>query len=487
MEKVLRLSKPTIRQVDDEKVRLCCDVLSGDTLHPLFYEVDKEYEKYLCFERSDSFVLALIPYAIRKGLDIECESPVTESLLHNLNVVLLPMLAKYDHRLKRAIKIIAKTDHTPIEGDAVGTGISLGVDSLYTVKTRMEAEQESFKLTHLLYTSSKSVKHESEPRKLEAKKAAKELGLPMVLITTNSREEFQVGHLRGHPFTNLSAIFALRKLFRIYYYSTAHEISQFSVQDNSIKSGDHYLLLIAHVFTTPGLSFYMSELHVPRDEKVKEIADWEIAQKYLRVCLANPKNCGISKKCKRTLLELDMYGKVELFRESFDVDYYLENRSWYFKESIKDELRGTIDGLAFMKPINDHFRKKEPELMRQAEALAIKEVALEKSLGVEETQSQKKENEKKRKLMKFEMLGKLDKLNESDVEHYLANKVLYFKELILKPDHRLTKKIHDYFWKKEPELMKQAEALVKKERKRRVLARRIKKVVPKKLYRKLKK
>ena len=465
--KVLRLSKPTIRQVDDEKVRLCCDVLEGDTLHSLYYETDHAYEKYLCFERSDSFVLAVLPYALREGLDIVCEAPVTEGLLHNLNIILLPLVVKYDHRLKRVIKVIGETDNSPIEGDAVGTGLSLGVDSLYTVKKKTEIELDTFKLTHLLYTSSKSVKHESEPRRVEARKAAEDLGLPLVIITTNARELFQVGHRYGHPFTNLSAIFALRKLFRIYYYATAYEITYFNVKNHSVSSGDQYVFLVAYALSTPGLDFYMSELHVPRDEKVKEIVDWEFAQKYLRVCLTSPTNCGISKKCKRTLLELDMHGSVEKFRESFDVDYYLANRSWYLKESIKDELRGTIDGSAFMKAINDHFREKDPELMKQAQDLAVKEMTQDKEWGVKKekymSESEKQENIKQRELMKYDMHGNLDALNESDVEHYLANKPLYFKQLILQPNYRLTKRLSDYFWEKEPRLMEQAEQLVLKD------------------------
>jgi len=452
-ERVLRLSKPKIQQVEGEKVQLYCDVVEGDVLHPLYYETDKEFEKYLCYERADSFVLAVFPYALREGLDIVCDAPLTASLLHNINVVLVPLLIKYDHRLEKVIKVVAEADNTFIEGEEVGTGISLGVDSFYTIKAKMKAAQEEYKLTHLLFTSSKPVKHESEERKLEAKKVARLLGFPVVLITTNSREEFRVGHDLGHPFTNLSAVFALQKLFRIYYYSTTLDISQFSIQDNSVKDADHYLLLIMHVLSIPELSFYMSGSHTPRVEKVKEIADWEIAQKYLRVCLADVKNCGVSRKCKRTLLEIDTLDKLENFRESFDIDYYLENKIWYFKDSFKLLKADGFDS-NFMKPLHDYFWKKEPELMKEAEQLALKEIKQE---------NMKKENAKKRKLMRFDMQGRLDELCASDVEHYAANKALYFKRLILKPEHHLMKPMHDYFWKKEPDLMKQAEKLVSKD------------------------
>ena len=96
---ILKLSKLKIKQTGSKKVRLCCDVLEGDILHSLYYETDKEFEKYLCYERADSFVLAVFPYALREGLDIVCEAPVTGNLLHNINVVLVPLLVKYDHPL----------------------------------------------------------------------------------------------------------------------------------------------------------------------------------------------------------------------------------------------------------------------------------------------------------------------------------------------------------------------------------------------------
>lgn len=449
----IKLMKPQIETYNAEKVRLCCNVLEGEQKQTLYYETDKAFEQYLCYERADSFVLAIFPYAIRAGLDIVCEAPVTEALLHNLNVFLVPLLVKYDCRLKRAIKVIAETDSTSFEGKEVGTGVSLGVDSFYTIKTKLNIEPEAFSLSHLLYTSSKPLKHESEDRKKNAQKVANLLGLPMVLITTNSRELFEIGHGRGHVFTNLSAVFALQKLFRTYYYSTAYELTEFTVKNNSTIAGDKYLLLVLQTLNVPGLTFYMSGSGMSRHGKIEEIANWDIAQKNLRVCLRRPYNCGTSKKCRRTILEMDMIGKLENFRDSFDIDYYNENKLWYLKESFIPVIKNWGDA-PFMLEVHEHFWKVEPELMKEAEKMALKEISQEKT---------KKENRRQRELMRFDMEGKLSELNQLEVEHYLANKPLYFKRLILKPDHDLMKPMHDYFWEKEPQNMEQAKKLLKKE------------------------
>ena len=169
-------------------------------------------------------------------------------------------------------------------------------------------------------------------------------------------------------------------------------------------------------------------------------------------------------------MKFDMLGKLDELN-ALDVEHYLANRPLYFKRLIlKSEHH-------LMKPMHDYFWEKEPELMKEAEKLVLKEIAQEKL---------KKEKAKQRKLMKFDMQGKLEELCKTDVEHYSANKSLYFKSLILKPEHHLMKPIHDYFWEKEPKLMKEAEKLVRKERKDKARAKMTKRAIPTRIYRKIK-
>ena len=397
-EKVSRhtmlVSSPKIEQHSNGRVRLCSDISckgrwSGKSVYArkfwadldapaevksVYFETDKNFADFLCHERSDAFLVGLLPWAMRTGQDIECESPVTEGLLHNINNMLIPALAKHDPRLHR-IKVTAPTDNTSLAGKEVGTGLSLGVDSFYTVHEMLNSDYKVSKLTHLMYTSSRGTeeegripKHESQARREESEKVAGILNVPIVFIDTNFRLEFPVSHRHGNPYTNLSSVFALRKMWRTYFYSTSFELSEFSVKDSSLANADHYLLLLTHVFTTPELSFYPSDLHVIRAEKVDAIADFEVAQKHLRVCLRAPKNCNTSMKCIRTLLDLDMYGHLDKFREVFDVDYYLENKTWYLRALyLKPDY-------PLFAPAREHFLRTEPELMRQAQELAEEEL-----------------------------------------------------------------------------------------------------------------
>ena len=101
----------------------------------LWFAVPKEYKQYLCVERGDAFVTAMIWYAMVTGSDIECEVPVSKSMAFQINYYLIPALMKEEKGYKHRIKLICPTTDQPYPNvGAVGTGMSCGVDSLYTLK-----------------------------------------------------------------------------------------------------------------------------------------------------------------------------------------------------------------------------------------------------------------------------------------------------------------------------------------------------------------
>ncbi|NDP41123.1 MAG: hypothetical protein GZ089_00135 [Aromatoleum sp.] len=74
-----------------------------------------------------------------------------------------------------------------------------------------------------------------------------------------------------------------------------------------------------HPATAPEFSSHDVEIRqdgieATRAEKVGAIADWDIAQRHLRVCTKNPEhmlNCGRCEKCVRTRLELLAFGSAD--------------------------------------------------------------------------------------------------------------------------------------------------------------------------------
>ena len=72
------------------------------------------------------------------------------------------------------------------------------------------------------------------------------------------------------------------------------------------------------------MAFVLSD-YVTRYEKTERIADNHLAQKYLDVCFCF-NNCGKCSKCRRTLLTLDLLGKVQEFGQIFDVDAFEKDK-----------------------------------------------------------------------------------------------------------------------------------------------------------------
>lgn len=66
MTNIITIGTPYIAHID-EKVRLCSKVKKPSGEIELYYEFPAEYEKYLCTERSDSFVLGILEYVMLYG------------------------------------------------------------------------------------------------------------------------------------------------------------------------------------------------------------------------------------------------------------------------------------------------------------------------------------------------------------------------------------------------------------------------------------
>ena len=370
----LILSKPVITNMPDEKVRLSCDIKDKGEIKTLYYEVDKEYGEYLCYERSDAFIITILPYAMLTGQDIYCDTPVTETLLHNINEVLVPTLSSANNKFQ-LMKIHASTENTPIKGHKVTTGISLGIDSFYTILKNRDSEYKDFELNHLLnirgpYKAKKLTNHMNE-----IKTVSKELNMPLTFIIINSHVLWKLRHAQKHVYEFLGAVYAMRKLVRTYYYSTAENLSKFSIEENPDLVADDYLLLLAYNFSTPDVRVLIEGMDVTRLEKILSVSNSEVVQKKLRVCIKEEYNCNDCFKCNRTLMEIDMLGLLDNFREVFDVDYYLKHKVQYFRYLIRRKDKSSF------KPLYQYFIEKEPENMAKAEKIIADNLKEKKNKG----------------------------------------------------------------------------------------------------------
>ena len=94
----------------------------------------EEYSNDIVTDRIDAYVWGLIGFAMSNGADIVSDIPMSESLYYNLTYHYIPTVTKEREELKHINIIAPLTKEIESTGRIVATGISCGVDSLYTIK-----------------------------------------------------------------------------------------------------------------------------------------------------------------------------------------------------------------------------------------------------------------------------------------------------------------------------------------------------------------
>ena len=102
-------------RIEDEqdRTKLCANVDYKNKITTIWYEVDKKNKKYLCFERADAFLDALLLFAMQHEEDIKIlDTPVSSKLYFNISRYIIPAYAKLNGRYKNinCIKDLANND-----------------------------------------------------------------------------------------------------------------------------------------------------------------------------------------------------------------------------------------------------------------------------------------------------------------------------------------------------------------------------------------
>jgi hypothetical protein len=340
---------------------LCSDIEGINNSFTLWYEVDEEYKQYLCTERADAFLIGLLPYAMAHSstsdpLVVVCEAPVSEQLFYQLNVHYIPTLVRCIDWYHNII-IKCNLNHTKLDSlNAVGTGVSGGVDSWYTLLKSKQENSPRYQITHGAYFEFDPEgifddELQNEMRKM-AKNICVEYGITFINIKSNiCKDVYHVAHEAIITCMLLSYIIVLQKMFSIFYISSSYPYRNFKILD---YSSEHYELLNVHCLSNENLSFYTPGSEVTRYEKTEYIADYDLPKRYLMVC-RDPKvengilkNCSRCSKCTRTMIQLDLAGKLDYFYDVFNVKAYRDDTDYYlgyliFKGNKDDFVADTLD------------------------------------------------------------------------------------------------------------------------------------------------
>lgn len=340
----------------------------------MWFAVPLEYKQYLCSERADAFVVAMLWYAMVTESDIECEAPVSEKMAFKIRFYLIPALMKEEFGYSRHINLICNTTSSayPTAG-AVGTGMSCGVDSIYSLDIYSKQDvPEKYRLTHLTYFNMGAIFHPdrashkvyamkefyettdrmSEEKLSNAQEVAAISNLPLLYVKSNLDSDYYRGAYGDTGvYRNCACVLAVAGLFGVYYCSSGGW-NVFELRLD--KASELYESLLSYVFSTESMEFILSD-YATRLEKMVTLKSDSVSKKYLDVCFRF-NNCGECSKCLRTLVTLDIMGVLEDYSEVFDVKKYKSNRTNAFLWLLQTKDKKGDDAI-FARMIYDYAVK----------------------------------------------------------------------------------------------------------------------------------
>lgn len=326
------IEKPEVVIIND-KARLQANLNIDGQRKSIWYEVDLKYKEFLCYERSDAFVVTLLLLAMQKGQNIKCEQVISEQLYFNLTKYLIPFLLKINPDLKE-INLICELDNTILNSKReVGTGISGGVDSLSTILYHgSKTKSENYIITHLTLFNSGYYGHRDNNTDnfkryiAQSEKFSNEFKYPLLCVDSNVSNVTKYDFRASHAYLSSSVVLALQKFFNVYYYASSYAIYDFKAKFEATAYYEYFLL---DCISTENVKFISANSTMSRVEKTKLILENEDYLKHLYVCFGGnpPINCGKCEKCVRTLLAIDSMGYLDKVDGKFNVKAYRSRRS----------------------------------------------------------------------------------------------------------------------------------------------------------------
>jgi hypothetical protein len=317
----------------------------------LWYSVDRAYGEFLVTENSDAFLLAVLTTAMKHRENLYLEAPVSEKLFYNLKHHYSKIQALTTPTLRQVEILPSALNSAPLNPtvNGVATGFSGGVDSFCVLADHFFGNPTpNYKVTHFVCNNVGAFG--SAGRKLfyersqELAKYSKQYDIPFLKIDSNLHDFLkgnELGFMRSHVYRNTSAILTLQKLLSKYLYASAYEYSDCGiiVTDSAAYSDP----LTLHLLSTETTECISTGCQYSRTKKTEKVAVLPSSYEYLNVCMRNSGvgNCSTCYKCLRTLVTLEVLGKLNLYERVFSLQQYREVRHEYISKLLRD--RGTFE------------------------------------------------------------------------------------------------------------------------------------------------
>lgn len=328
-----------------EWTRLVADFLWGGVEttcveQTIWFAVKKEHAHMLTTEVYDAFVLVPLYLAMYYKTDLKIHGKISKKLYKNIQWYIQKILCDFSDDLSPvnlSVDGFGTVDAVP---SLIGTGISCGVDSLSTIYNHYVKENDpEYKINALFIFNcgthgdyeNHATKNLYQSRYERNKKAADELGLPIYQVDSNLHAfTHLIGEQKVGYFAIYSCTLCLEHVICRYYASSTYsyqDIKVFNKQAHNFDMAEFCESYMIPLVRTETFELISDGCQYQRSEKTRNIADWEIAQKHLNVCVNSKhgENCSMCSKCMRTLIPLEAMGKLDEFSKIFDLKVYRDH------------------------------------------------------------------------------------------------------------------------------------------------------------------
>ena len=281
--------------------------------------------------RADAFVTGLLPMAMMLGESVDVDAPVSTRLAHGLEHYQDILTTWWPHFFQRVDIRYSNLAERPDElrPSGVGCCFSGGVDSFQTVlDLRMPAVRfPEFAITHALmingFDQVMDLNHQGDSQKMNEvyARALAQWDIELIMIDTNLKLFKESVMNKTHLWATFGGSLA----------ACAHALGsvfgRFNLPSHATYEHADLEPVGSHPILDPLLSTdQLQVMHTgarwSRARKLEALIDQPVFRDNVRVCFRNPEfdvdsgaviNCGKCEKCIRTIISLDILGRLDEF------------------------------------------------------------------------------------------------------------------------------------------------------------------------------
>lgn len=272
--------------------------------------------------------------------DLRLHGPVSKTLYRNVCDYIQPIMCAFSKDLQKIEILVDGFKEAEGEPYVIGTGASAGVDGLATLYKYSRNEKDpDYKINGIFmlncgwhgYFGDESTQKIFHERCETAARLAQDLHVKVYEVDSNIHAFLNNQRLslddQSSFFNIYTTLFGMERAIKKYYLSSSYSYGETtkygvkSLERDYSEYGDFRTLPLMH---SEKMQLVSDGGQYTRSEKTQMIADWDISKKYLNVCCLKTQanNCSECTKCVRTLTALSALGKLDDYKNVFDIEKF---------------------------------------------------------------------------------------------------------------------------------------------------------------------